>query len=153
MCKFLLKIIKLIFGRKKLEGKSNAHKEPLTPNRYELKKILFNSIRTTDKTPSDNSINNNEFFHVEYRGKSYWVLFRCPCGCNSIISLSLQASHSPKWKLIESENGRPTLFPSIWQNKGCYSHFWITDGKVNMCFNTGVEPWKAEPLKYEAPPN
>lgn len=147
MLKFFRKIFELIFGHKNPNEESNVN-ESTFPNTFEQEKIYFSTIAVTDKTPNADSIGKNDFIHVEYEGKSYWVMFRCPCGCNTLITLSLQKTHNPNWKLIQTENGRATLYPSIWQNRGCCSHFWINDGKVDMCFNTGIEPWNAEPEKY-----
>ncbi len=113
-----------------------------------LKDFHFRKIIELESTPDMDSIGNNDFIFVRYNQNSYWALFKCPCDCDTIISLPLQNGHNPRWSLKESEFGRPTLYPSIWQNKGCFSHFWITDGKVEICGNSGIEPWKSEPSKY-----
>lgn len=68
-------------------------------------------------------------------GKGYnkWVHFKCPCGCNEVINLSLMKSHSPCWKLKIDLFSRPTLWPSIWKKDGCESHFWIKKGRIIWC--------------------
>ena len=104
------------------------------------KEVFFSNISVFDKTPSDVDIANNELVAVVRGGKPYWALFRCPCGCETVISLSLQSVHNPNWILDVSKKGRPTIYPSVWQNCGCYSHFWIEDGYVYWCFDTGSCP-------------
>lgn len=110
-------------------------------------KIHFESILVVNKTPKNDAVGNRDFIEVIYQGKPLWALFQCPCGCGKVISLSLQKVHTPNWKVKKSKSGRPTLYPSVWQNQGCCSHFWIKDGMVYWCYNTGVKPWAAEP-KY-----
>jgi len=50
------------------------------------------------------------------------------------------------WKLEYSRDGKPTLSPFVWPNKGCLSYFWIVKGEIEWCINTGIEPWIAEPM-------
>ncbi|QED38957.1 hypothetical protein FK178_15075 [Antarcticibacterium arcticum] len=104
---------------------------------------FFNSVEVKEKAPSNEEIHDKTFIKVVYNQESYWCLFRCPCGCRRVISLSLQQNHKPHWKIIVSESGKPSLFPSVWQNQGCKSHFWIEDGEIRWCKNTGMEPWIA----------
>lgn len=65
-------------------------------------------------------------------GKDYvkWAYLKCPCGCGDILSLSLMKSIKPNWKLRIDKNKLPTLYPSIWREDGCESHFWIWKGKL-----------------------
>jgi len=113
-----------------------------------LPAVHFNSMVILDKTPRNDAVGKKDFIVVINQNKSFWTLFQCPCGCGKIISLSLQKIHSPHWTVRKSSSGRPTLHPSIWQNQDCCSHFWIKDGRVYWCNNTGIEPWVAEPRYY-----
>lgn len=89
----------------------------------------FDSLSVHSKTPSNSSIEDKDFIQVIYKGKPMWALFKCPCGCNTMISLSLQQVHKPHWTLT-TKNNRPTLYPSIWQKTGCCSHFWVYNGCI-----------------------
>jgi len=111
--------------------------------------IHFDSLLIVNKTPSNDTVGKRDFIEVIYKGKPHWALFQCPCGCGKVISLSLQKVHTPNWKVKKNTSGRPTLYPSVWQNQGCCSHFWIKDGMVYWCYNTGIKPWIAEP-KYHS---
>tara|TARA_R110002167_G_scaffold88_5_gene613 strand:+ start:996 stop:1427 length:432 start_codon:yes stop_codon:yes gene_type:complete len=137
MFKRIIKFFKQLF-----QAKDSAD------TREGIEDFYFNKIIELERTPDMDTIGRKDFIFVRYNQNSYWALFKCPCNCGTVISLPLQNGHNPRWTLKVSEFGRPTLYPSIWQNKGCFSHFWITDGKVEVCANTGIEPWKAEPLKY-----
>lgn len=97
-------------------------------------------MTVVETTPKIQNLKETEFIVVKYKNKSYWVLFRCPCGCGEVITLSTQNSHNPHWNIIENNFQLPSLYPSIWQNSGCYSHFWIKDGNIKWCNNTGTKP-------------
>lgn len=113
--------------------------------------LHFNTVEVVDKTPSNASIENKQFVEVVYKNVPRWVLFRCPCGCGEMISLSLQKEHNPSWKLRTDALNHPTLWPSIWRNKGCMSHFWVKNGRIHWCADSGAEPWKMRSDLYQKP--
>tara|TARA_R110000772_G_scaffold19985_4_gene55543 strand:- start:2341 stop:2682 length:342 start_codon:yes stop_codon:yes gene_type:complete len=57
----------------------------------------------------------------------------CPCGCKDKIVLPVNDSTSPRWRLKTTNQGVPTLSPSIWRSKRCRSHFFLQNGKINWC--------------------
>lgn len=130
----------LFAGPKPLQG--GTADRPLPP-------VWFGKIEKVEKTPSNDAIEDKKFIQVQYKSKVYWVLFRCPCHCGDVISLPVQPSHSPRWTVSESPAGRPSLYPSVWRNKGCMSHFWIEDGRVFLTSDIGVAPWVAKPKSYQ----
>ena len=99
--------------------------------------VYFNAITFKTVTPPNESIAEREFIVVVHKKLPLWAMFKCPCGCGYAITLSLQKSHRRKWVLKPSKEGRPTLSPSVWQTSGCYSHFWLTDGRVYWFAGTG----------------
>lgn len=63
-----------------------------------------------------------------------WVaVFQCPCGCKKSIWLNLLKEHRPRWKVATSQNGFPTVSPSINRQVGCRSHFLLISGKIKWC--------------------
>jgi hypothetical protein len=54
---------------------------------------------------------------------------KCPCGCKETIFLNLDKSTSPSWRLNNQGKG-PSLYPSVWRQKGCQAHFCIIKGKI-----------------------
>jgi hypothetical protein len=140
------KIYEFIFPRKQTK-----HPDAYCDISYSEPKIHFNSLQIVNKTPGNAAINENEFIAVIHENTPYWAMFRCPCGCGTVISLSLQKIHKPSWTVEKSKYGRPSLYPSVWQNKGCCSHFWIKGGRVHWCGNSGIEPWIADPEHYSRP--
>jgi hypothetical protein len=54
----------------------------------------------------------------------------CPCGCGSLIQLSLLPNDRPRWRAHRHFDGAVSLFPSVWRNKGCFSHFILRNGRI-----------------------
>lgn len=54
----------------------------------------------------------------------------CPCGCGSVIQLSLLPNESPSWSVDFDRVGLPTLSPSVWRTQGCHSHFFLRHGSI-----------------------
>jgi len=121
MIKFLNKIFRKLFGHGAIPAPAPVRKEPA---------VYFQRVTLVNKTPNNDEVGDKDFIMVTYQNKPLWALFRCPCGCRHVISLSLQRIHKPSWKVHRNEAGRPTVHPSVWQTKGCRSHFWIRDGRV-----------------------
>ena len=109
--------------------------------RQPLPQVTFSKVRNVDKPPSNDSVAVNTFYFVSPANLPKWVLFRCPCGCNSVITLSLQQAHRPHWVLSRSKKNQPILYPSVWRDTGCMSHFWIHYGRVYWCGDTGTSPF------------
>lgn len=65
--------------------------------------------------------------------EDWCVGMRCPCGCGRVIELLVIPEAKPRWDLTVDAKGRPTLSPSVWLQKGCKSHFWLRDGRVQWC--------------------
>lgn len=66
------------------------------------------------------------------------VAFRCPCGCNKVTRLNVdpdfKGSDVPYcWTFSVNSEGRPTLHPSVKNEGGCGSHYFIKEGKVEWC--------------------
>jgi hypothetical protein len=98
--------------------------------RIKIPPVRFQTITIVSKTPSNQEVYDKDFILVIFQNKPVWALFRCPCGCQHVISLSLQRIHKPHWTVTKTKDGRPLVYPSIWQIKNCHSHFWIKDGRI-----------------------
>jgi len=62
-------------------------------------------------------------------GVPWSAAFLCPCGCRSLIQLSLLKNDSPHWSAY-FHRGAITLHPSVWRTKGCRSHFFVREGAI-----------------------
>lgn len=57
----------------------------------------------------------------------------CPCGCGDKIELNLLRQVRPCWAAQEHTDGTISLAPSIWRQKGCRSHFFVRQGRIEWC--------------------
>jgi hypothetical protein len=105
-----------------------------------LPPIQYSQITSVGKPPKNERVERGKLYCVVVAGRLKWSLFRCPCGCGNVVTLSLQSLHNPSWSLTASESGRPTLQPSVWRDKECLSHFWMKDGRIFWCADTGTHP-------------
>jgi hypothetical protein len=67
---------------------------------------------------------------------------RCPDGCGETLVVNLDPRAGKAWKL-DMRTGKATLYPSVWRDGGCGSHFIVWRGDVLWCdrFEEGnVEP-------------
>jgi len=86
-------------------------------------------------------LGNGEFKEIRGGGVQKWACFKCPGGCGTKISLSLDPSRRPGWGLSIDRIGRPTISPSVHQQNSCGCHFWVKAGCVDWCH--GGEPRRA----------
>jgi hypothetical protein len=92
-------------------------------------KKRYTAVISSD-IPSAESIEEGIMVIVGGANFVKWVYFKCPCGCGDVLLLSLMKSIKPNWKLKADQFTLPTIYPSVWKNDGCKSHFWIRKGRV-----------------------
>jgi len=63
----------------------------------------------------------------------FQVELLCPCGCKDKIVLPVNYSTKPRWTLSITNRNLPSLSPSVWRSKGCKSHFFLKQGKIDWC--------------------
>lgn len=89
--------------------------------------------RYVERHPSDGEIANGEVVIVESDGVRKWACFKCPGGCGTRISLSLNPNRRPRWSIVRDWFGRPSVSPSVHQLNECACHFWIRQGRIDWC--------------------
>lgn len=57
----------------------------------------------------------------------------CPCGCGDVIHLNLLEQESPCWTIRRHPDGTVSVVPSVWRTKGCRSHFFIRNNRIDWC--------------------
>ena len=126
-----------------LEGRSRSRDFEEWVERQPKPPVHFESVTNVAAPPGDGDVEPKAFYQVSRGPAPKWALFRCPCGCSSVITLSLQPAHRPSWSVRLEASGRPSVRPSVWRDVGCNSHFWIADGRVYWCEDTGETPWQS----------
>ena len=89
--------------------------------------------------PTPESIKPGQILVVGDTKYQKWACFRCPGGCGENILLSLNQKRHPCWTVTVDWLQRPTLDPSIRQLNECRCHFWVRQGIVEWCSDSGQE--------------
>jgi hypothetical protein len=55
----------------------------------------------------------------------------CPSGCGDELAINLDRRAGPAWRLYRTEAAL-TLFPSVWRDTGCESHFIIWRSRIYL---------------------
>lgn len=66
------------------------------------------------------------------RGVLRALVLRCPDGCGDILSVNLDPRMDKAWRLLHRKRGL-TLYPSVWRDGGCQSHFVVWDDRILWC--------------------
>ena len=72
------------------------------------------------------------------RGMPRWLVISCPCGCGVEHPINLDPRTGPAWRHYISEPGRFTLYPSVWRESGCKSHYIIWRDRVYLFSSYGL---------------
>jgi hypothetical protein len=67
---------------------------------------------------------------VVVRGRPRWFVMSCPCGCGETLTTNLDKAAGPAWSLYADDKNEISIFPSIWREGACGSHFIIWRNKV-----------------------
>jgi hypothetical protein len=78
------------------------------------------------------------------RGCPRSLVIKCPCGCGEELVINLDNRIGSAWRLYRDKRGL-TLFPSVWRESGCQSHFIIWHDAVLMCNADWITDEKMDP--------
>jgi len=71
------------------------------------------------------------------RGVFRSFVMKCPCGCNDDLVINLDPRMGKAWRLYIRRK-KITIFPSVWRDSGCQSHFVIWNSRI---YWYGYEDW------------
>ncbi len=66
------------------------------------------------------------------RGVPRSLIMACPDGCGENITINLDKRAGPAWRKYVRHN-RLTVYPSVWRESGCESHFIIWQDQILWC--------------------
>lgn len=66
------------------------------------------------------------------RGVMRSLVIACPDGCGDTLTINLDERAGPAWRLYRNDRGT-SLFPSVWRDNGCRSHFIVWQSKIYWC--------------------
>jgi hypothetical protein len=97
------------------------------------------TLSFTPEHPTESEIQECVVYVVQYESIPKWAYLRCPCPKHDVIRLNLSKEKRPRW-IVRAANGRADIHPSIWQQDGCFSHFYIRNGLVQWAKDSGRPP-------------
>lgn len=66
------------------------------------------------------------------RGRPRSLLIHCPDGCGETLVINLDARAGKAWR-IDTRNDALSLYPSVWRDDGCKSHFILWRNHIIWC--------------------
>ena len=69
---------------------------------------------------------------VVHRGVDRSLTMHCPDGCGETLTINLDRRTGPAWRLY-IEDQKASLYPSVWRNTGCCSHFIVWRSRIYWC--------------------
>jgi hypothetical protein len=72
------------------------------------------------------------------RGNLRSIAMACPDGCGENLTINLDPATGAAWRLYRRRRGL-SLFPSVWRDTGCESHFIIWNNGILWCDNNDAE--------------
>lgn len=66
------------------------------------------------------------------RGRPRSLLFACPDGCGETLVINLDPRAGKAW-LLDMRRGQVSLYPSVWREDGCRSHFILWRDRLIWC--------------------
>lgn len=67
-----------------------------------------------------------------HRGVARSIAMACPDGCGEQLTVNLDERAGPAWRFY-AEGNKLTIFPSVWRDTGCKSHFIVWRSKIYWC--------------------
>jgi len=67
-----------------------------------------------------------------HRGVARSLAMACPDGCGEQLTINLDERAGPAWRIYSSKQ-ELSIFPSVWRDTGCRSHFIVWRSKIYWC--------------------
>lgn len=77
------------------------------------------------------SLSKGKIYLAGEDGQFWGAALLCPCGCGDTIELNLLKQVRPAWRVDLHRGGYVSIYPSVWRQKGCRSHFVMRKGRIN----------------------
>lgn len=66
------------------------------------------------------------------RGVPRSLVMQCPDGCGEVLTVNLDRRTGKAWRFFRRRN-QASLFPSVWRDTGCGSHFIVWNHTIIWC--------------------
>jgi len=72
------------------------------------------------------------------RGQLRLALLSCPDGCGETVVVNLDARAGKAWRFYSTRRGA-SLYPSVWRDTGCQSHFIVWNDRILLFGSNDLE--------------
>jgi hypothetical protein len=86
----------------------------------------------THRHAADEKIERAGDFVLVNRGVLRSFVMACPDGCGEVITINLDPRTDKAWRFYRKRN-QISVFPSVWRDTGCKSHFIIWNHTIVWC--------------------
>lgn len=97
-------------------------------------------LRAREVEDLPDRLSSDHIYLIGEDGLWWSAALLCPCGCQSVIQLSLIEDDRPRWRARTEPGDIVTLHPSVWRTNGCKSHFFVRHGKIRWARATSESP-------------
>lgn len=87
-------------------------------------------------------------FVLVRRGALRSLVLRCPDGCGDTLTINLDPRSDKAWRFYRKRR-QASLFPSVWRDSGCGSHFIVWNHAIVWC----GEVWDDSEVPNDGPPD
>lgn len=94
-------------------------------------KVLFHGI-VEHRHEADERLRALGDAVLVHRGVDRSLTMLCPDGCGETLTVNLDRRTGPAWRFY-AEGQAVSLFPSVWRNTGCRSHFIVWKSRIYWC--------------------
>jgi len=81
------------------------------------------------------------------RGTPRWLLLSCPCGCKAELPINLDSRAGPAWRLYTHATQGLSIFPSVWRDTDCHSHFIIWRDMIMLFVRANEDFQSSRPVQ------
>ena len=103
-------------------------------------KTLFIRARVTSRANASAYLKQPGDAVIVDRQGPRWLVLSCPCGCGAEVPVNLDRRAGPAWRIYESPKGT-SIYPSVWRDTDCKSHFIIWRDDILMFGQRYGESW------------
>jgi hypothetical protein len=89
-------------------------------------------VRARDQADAKRRLKPGVLVLVVPNSRPKSLKFLCPCGCGETVSVNLMPGNEQAWRLRQERKYGLSLWPSVWLNSGCCSHFILRRNKAHL---------------------
>lgn len=95
-------------------------------------KVISYKAQVSYRHEASSLLNEPGSIVIVHRGVARSLAIACPDGCGEELTINLDSRAGPAWRYYMNGNDL-SIFPSVWRDTGCKSHFIVWKSKIFWC--------------------